>query len=75
MEIHDDCQRSQNPMFPFWRTFVVYPLTPNRHESFFPLFSFVKKKTVQLDYQRVDTDTNGDYKPQTKKFNVPPFPG
>ena len=75
MGIHDDCQRSQNTMATFWEPFVVHPLIPNRHESFSPLFSFVKKKTIQLDYQRIDADTDGEYKRQTKKFTVPPFRG
>ena len=75
MGIHDDCQRSQNVMATFWEMFTVYPPIPKRHESFLPLFSSVNKKTIQLDYQRIDADTNDEYKRQTKKFTVPLFRG
>ena len=71
MGIHDDCQRSQHTMAALSRTFVFYTLIPNRHESSFPLLFFVSRIPIQLDYQRIETDTGDDYKCQTKKFNVP----
>lgn len=71
MGIHDDYQRIQRTMAALSRTFVFYPLTPNRHESSFPLLFFVNRIPIQLDYQRIESHTGDDYKCQTKKFSVP----